>query len=89
MDDIVLVDFASLALAKETSEVMENLSTPFSTLLLLLRESPFTMELLDVGQFIKVTSMLIPSLGLPDSIFAHHLCMPVLLIGVSPWSSCH
>ena len=52
VDDIVLVDLASLALAKETSEVMENFSTPFSTLLLLLRESPFTMELLEVGKFI-------------------------------------
>ena len=48
-DDMVLVDLDSLALANDSSEVMETFRTPFSTLLLLLRESPLTTELLDVG----------------------------------------
>ena len=45
VDEVVLVDLDSLALAKESSEVMETFRTPFSTLLLLLRESPLITEL--------------------------------------------
>ena len=44
-DDMVLVDLDSLALANDSSEVMETLRTPFSTLLLPMRESPFMTEL--------------------------------------------
>ena len=46
-DDMVLVDLDSLALANDSSEVMETLRTPFSTLLLPMRESPFMTELLE------------------------------------------
>ena len=53
-EDMVLVDLDSLALANDNSEVMETLRTPFSTLLLLLRESPLTTELLDVGNNVKM-----------------------------------
>ena len=98
-DDMVLVDLDSLALANDSSEVMETLKTPFSTLLLLLLESPLTTELCRTFLLFQYHFSL-ENCNLvcyanshshgeshpPDPVFAHHLYVAVLVMS---WGRCH